>query len=169
MSRNISPRTTLSLLMDKLASKDGMVRQEARTPLVALGKPAVTSLNRALQHSASDQVRREAAKALGAIGDARSIPPLVKALSDSNSDVAWLAAEASSTFQKAAWPGIRCPLNSTHSLCWRSLPWPCAGRGINYNIRKLLSSVSPGTTRFENTPVGGSAASPCCRLRERCM
>ncbi len=93
-------------LMDKLASKDGMVRQKARKSLVALGKPAVSSLNKALQHSASDQVRWEAAKALGAIGDTRSIPPLVKALSDSNSDVTWLAAEALSKFKKTAWPSL---------------------------------------------------------------
>ncbi len=98
--------TNIESLMDKLASKDGLVRQKARESLVTLGKPTVTSLNRALQHSASDQVRWEAAKALGAIGDARSIRPLVKALSDSSFDVAWLAAEALSKFKKAAWPPL---------------------------------------------------------------
>jgi hypothetical protein len=92
--------------MDKLASKDGMVRQKARKSLVALGKPAVSSLNKALLDSVSDQVRWEAAKALGAIGDARSIPPLVKALSDSNSDVAWLAAIGLRKFKKTAWPPL---------------------------------------------------------------
>lgn len=96
--------TNIESLMDKLASKDGMVRQKARESLVALGKPAVSSLNKALQHSASDQVRWEAAKALGVINDARSIPTLVEALSDSNSDVTWLAAEALRKFKKTAWP-----------------------------------------------------------------
>lgn len=89
--------------MDKLASKDGMVRQKARESLVALGNPAVASLIRALKNSASDQVRWEGAKALGAINDARSIPTLVEALSDSNPDVTWLTAEALSKFKKAAW------------------------------------------------------------------
>lgn len=95
---------SIESLMDKLASKDGMVRQKARESLVALGKPAVASLIRALKNSTSDQVRWEGAKALGAINDARSIPTLVEALSDSNSDVTWLAAEALSKFKKAARP-----------------------------------------------------------------
>ncbi len=96
-----------------LASKDGMFRQKARESLVALGKPAVPSLIIALQNSTSDQVRWEAAKALGVIGDTRSIPPLVKALSDSNSDVAWLAAVGLSKFKKTAWsPLLRALLKS---------------------------------------------------------
>lgn len=80
MTRQIENGTNLESLMDMLASKDGMTRQKARKSLVALGKPAVSSLVRALQKSESDQLRWEAAKALGAIGDPRSIPRLVKAL-----------------------------------------------------------------------------------------
>lgn len=98
--------THLESLMSMLASNDGMIRQKARKSLVAFGKPAVSSLNHALQNSTSDQVRWEAAKALGEIVDIRSIPPLVKALEDSNSDVAWLAAEALSKFKKTAWPPL---------------------------------------------------------------
>jgi roadblock/LC7 domain-containing protein len=86
-----------------LASKDGMIRQRARRSLVVLGKPAVSPLTRDLQTSPSDQVRWEAAKALGAICDARSIPALIKALADSDYDVAWLAAEALIKFKKTAW------------------------------------------------------------------
>ena len=93
-------------LMDMLASKDGMVRRKARRSLVALGKPAASSLAQALRTSKLDQVRWEAAKALGAIGDTRSIPSLVKALEDSDPDVAWLAAEALSEFKKIAWPPL---------------------------------------------------------------
>jgi HEAT repeat protein len=92
--------------MGMLASKDGMIRRKARKSLVALGKPAVSGLAQALQASPLDQVRWEAAKALGAIGDARAIPSLVKALEDSDTDVAWLAAEALSEFKKAAWPSL---------------------------------------------------------------
>lgn len=98
--------TNLESLMNMLASKDGMARQKARKSLVALGKPAVNFLIQALQNSRSDQVRWEAAKALGAISDARSVPSLVKALEDSDMDVAWLAAEALRKFKKAAWPPL---------------------------------------------------------------
>ncbi len=92
--------------MEMLASKDGMVRQKARKALVALGKPAAPSLAKALQNSALDQVRWEAAKALSEIGDTRSIPALVKALEDSDFDVAWVAAEALIKFKRTAWPAL---------------------------------------------------------------
>jgi HEAT repeat protein len=89
--------------MDMLASKDGATRQRARKSLVALGKPAVSSLTRALQNSKVDHLRWEAVKTLGAIGDTRAIRPLVIALEDSDPDVAWVAAEALRKFKKAAW------------------------------------------------------------------
>src|SRR5664279_2458385 len=84
--------TSLESLMEMLASKDGMTRKKARISLVALGKQAVPSLTQALQNSKLDHLRWEAAKILGAIGDVKAIPPLVKALEDSDQDVAWLAA-----------------------------------------------------------------------------
>ena len=98
--------TTIKLLIDILKSENGATRQKARKTLVALGKPSVPSLTQALQNSKLDLVRWEAAKALGAIGDTRAIPRLVNALEDSNSDVAWLAAEALRQFKKAAWPPL---------------------------------------------------------------
>ena len=98
--------SNIESLMNMLANKDGMKRQNARESLVALGKPAVSSLIKALQNSPSNQVRWEAAKALGAIHDTRSIPSLVEALSDDDSDVTWLAAEALRKFKKTAWPPL---------------------------------------------------------------
>jgi roadblock/LC7 domain-containing protein len=98
--------TTMESLMDMLASEDGVIRQKARETLVALGKPAVSSLIQALHNSKLNQVRWEAAKALGSIGDTSSVPSLVKALEDSNSDVAWVAADALKTYKKAAWPPL---------------------------------------------------------------
>ena len=89
--------------LEMLANKDGMLRQKAREALVKLGKPAVPSLIQALQPSQPDQVRWEAAKALGAISDVRSIPVLVETLEDGDSGVAWLAAEALRPFNQAAW------------------------------------------------------------------
>jgi HEAT repeat protein len=106
MSEQKRTGANLESLMNMLASKDGMIRRKARRSLVALGKPAVFSFIRALRNSRSDQVRWEAAKTLGAIGDTRSIPVLVKALQDSNIDVAWLAAEALGKFKKAPWPSL---------------------------------------------------------------
>ncbi|MBE7444398.1 MAG: HEAT repeat domain-containing protein [Planctomycetia bacterium] len=103
MSNQKCTGTNLKTLMDTLSNKDGMIRQKARESLVALGKPAVSSLIQALQNSMLDQVRWEAAKGLGAIGDTKSIPPMVQALEDSDPDVAWLAAEALSNFEKTAW------------------------------------------------------------------
>jgi HEAT repeat protein len=96
----------LESLVDMLASKDGMVREKAREVLVSMGKPAVSSLTQALKHSGQDQVRWEAAKALGSIGDTRAIPSLVTALKDCNPDVAWLAAEGLIKFEKHAWPPL---------------------------------------------------------------
>jgi HEAT repeat protein len=98
--------TNIESLMDMLASKDGIIRQKAREELVALGKPAVSSLIRVLQDSRQDQVRWEAAKALGDINDTAAMPALVKALEDNNSDVTWVAANALKTFNKAAWPPL---------------------------------------------------------------
>jgi thioredoxin-like negative regulator of GroEL len=104
MSEQKLTGTNLESLIDLLESKNGATRMKARKSLVALGKPAVSSLIRTLQNSKQDHVRWEAAKTLGSIGDTRSIPVLVNALEDSNPDVAWLAAEALRKFKKAAWP-----------------------------------------------------------------
>ena len=104
MSRPIQTGVNLEFRIKTLASRDGIARQKARKSLVAMGKPATPSLIRALRNSKVGQVRWEAAKALGAIGDARAAPSLVKALEDNDPDVAWLAAEALQNFKKAAWP-----------------------------------------------------------------
>lgn len=99
-------QTELADLMEMLADKDGMVRQDAREQLVRQGQLALPPLKEALVNAKSDQVRWEAAKALGEIADPDSIPALVQALSDSNFDVSWLAAEALKKFKTVAWPSI---------------------------------------------------------------
>jgi len=93
----------LKYLVALLADTDGMIRERARESLVDTGKGAVLSLIKALQTSPLDQVRWEAAKALGAIDDTRSMLPLVNALKDSNDDVAWLAAEGLRKYKRDAW------------------------------------------------------------------
>jgi thioredoxin-like negative regulator of GroEL len=104
MSKQKRAGANIKALMDTFKSENGANRQKARKALVTLGRPAVPLLTQALQNSRLDQVRWEAAKTLGAIGDARAIPALVKALEDSDPDVAWLAAEALKQFKKEAWP-----------------------------------------------------------------
>jgi HEAT repeat protein len=103
MNTQPSTDTDLQSLMRMLESKDGLVRQKARIALVEMGDPAVIPLSEALKHSKLDHTRWGAAKALGEIVDARSIPALVHALDDTDADVAWLAGLALKKFEKAAW------------------------------------------------------------------
>jgi len=106
MSTPTDPGNTLDSLMESLSNKDGLLREKARKALMALGAPAVPPLMEALQHSKSDQVRWEAAKALGAMNDVRAIPALMAALFDRDSDVVWLAAVGLKSFGKRAWPAL---------------------------------------------------------------
>jgi len=91
-------------LVNQLESEDEKVRTRARKSLVTIGKQAVPSLSLMLENSKVYKARWEAAKALSEIGDLKSIPTLVKALEDPESDVAWLAAKTLEKFRKAAWP-----------------------------------------------------------------
>ncbi len=80
-----------SLIAD-LASDHGLTRQRARESLAAIGQPAVAPLIAALADS-KRQVRWEAVKALGEIGDPAAASALVSALEDEGSGIRWLAAE----------------------------------------------------------------------------
>ena len=91
-------------LVNQLESEDVKVRTRARKSLVTIGKQAVPSLSLVLENSKIYKARWEAAKALNEISDLKSIPILVKALEDPESDVAWLAAKTLEKFRKAAWP-----------------------------------------------------------------
>lgn len=106
MSKQITASKTLEAHLKAFESPDGMLRQSAREALVALGGTAVGPLARALGNAKEQQVRWEAAKALGAMNDARAIPALVRALEDDDSDVIWLAAEGLSQFGSVAWPAL---------------------------------------------------------------
>jgi len=106
MSNSESSGSSVEALMAALGSEDGMERQKAREALVLLKEPVVLPLIQALQTSKSDQLRWEAAKALGAIGDARAIPALVAALDDRDTDVGWVAADSLELFKMAAWPAL---------------------------------------------------------------
>lgn len=85
--------TTLTTLIEALASPDGVQRHIARDRLVGQREAAVPALITALR-SPDKTTRWEAAKALGEIRDARSATGLVRTLDDSGSAVRWLAATA---------------------------------------------------------------------------
>ena len=162
--------TNLESLMEMLASKDGLTRTKARKSLIALGKPAVPSLIRTLQNSKMDHLRWEAAKTLGAIGDTKAIPPLVKALEDSDHDVAWLAAIALKKFKKAAWPTLLRALIKRRSdsvLLRQGAHHVLRNQkedGFNDLLAKLMrnleSSVNPGL-------VQGAASDILTRMQEK--
>jgi HEAT repeat protein len=95
---------TTQSLVNLLESEDEKVRTKARKSLVTIGKQAVSPLSLVLENSKIHKARLEAAKALNEIGDLKSIPTLIKALEDPESDVAWLAAKTLEKFRKAAWP-----------------------------------------------------------------
>ena len=83
--------STSSAIAD-LARDDPLVRVRARHWLEAIGRPAVPALIEALADPSS-QVRWEAAKALGRMGDPAAAPSLVRALQDRGFGVRWLAAD----------------------------------------------------------------------------
>ena len=85
-------KTPIDSLIAKLRSHDGMERQHAREALVSIGTPAVAPLAALLKDSCQ-QVRWEAAKALGSIADATAAPALVDSLEDKDREIRWLAAE----------------------------------------------------------------------------
>jgi HEAT repeat protein len=109
-------KATLESLIETLGDDNANVRRDASLALVEIGKPAVPSLIKALGHhkkfvymgagwalwkigepsvkalikalkNDSITVRRQAATALGMIGDTRAVEPLIKALEDSSEGV----------------------------------------------------------------------------------
>ncbi len=83
----------IELRIRELASRDVLIVQQARESLTGCGRPAVPALLRALNDE-DDQIRWEAARVLGEIGDPATAPALVKTLTDQNFVVRWIASEA---------------------------------------------------------------------------
>lgn len=80
-------------LINGLAAKDGMARQQARHHLESMGSAAEGTLIDALGNE-QELVRWEAAKALTRVATGRSAEALVTRLGDDNTGIRWLAAEA---------------------------------------------------------------------------
>ena len=104
-------------LIPFLGHKNGWVRHHARECLVTVGKPAVPELIEALRNKNED-IRWEAAKALGQIKDPMAAPALVKALSDKNFGVRWLAAEGLIIMRNAAIPPLLQELIQHPDVIW---------------------------------------------------
>ncbi len=85
--------TEIRSSIQDLRNHDGGVRQEARNRLIFIGRMSVPFLTALLQDR-DDDVRWEAVKALGEIGDPRSAPELAERLMDGNYGVRWAASEA---------------------------------------------------------------------------
>ena len=83
---------TISSLINKLESEDGITRVKARKSLVAQGGAAVPPLIEAMKNK-NDWTRWEAAKTLAEIGDSTSVQALIDALEDDDFSIRWLAAE----------------------------------------------------------------------------
>lgn len=94
--------TQISDLISKLGHKDGLVRQNARLALQAIGRDAVPQLSELLSDRRK-YVRWEAAKALAEIASPSSARVLVMALEDKYFDVRWLAAVG---LIKIGWPAL---------------------------------------------------------------
>jgi len=120
----------LQSLINLLEDEDDAVRRKARKSLVIMGSKAVATLSFTLENSKIYKARWEAAKALGSIGDVRSIPTMIKALEDPESDVAWLAAKALKKMGKAAWPEL------FHVLVKRGPESVQLQHGAHYILRK---------------------------------
>lgn len=86
------PYSAIKSFIADLHSLNGEIRREARLALVDIGAPAVPLLISTLRDP-DDDVRWEAAKALGEIADARAASELVNTLMDHNFGIRWIAAE----------------------------------------------------------------------------
>ncbi len=141
----LQPRndTTIDTLVTKLASHNTATRRYAHESIVHIGQPAVSALIEALKHHDS-QVRWEAAKTLGEIGDPSAAPALVEALEDDAIQVRWRAGESLIIFREA---GLR-PL--LHALIQRA-----ESAWLRDSARHVLRGLVKTTQRLDDvvTPV----------------
>ena len=124
----------LASLVDALSSENSAVRRRARAQLVAIGKPAVGPLIRALADR-NHRVRWEAAKALSVLHDSEAAPALVRALSDEDVGVEWLASEALVALKRDALEPLLTALTKPLDSAWVSV-------GTRHALRELAKRRS---------------------------
>ncbi len=148
-------------LINQLSNSDNKLRLKARKSLIRIGKSVVVPLSNVLVNSEVYKARWEAAKALGAISDIKSIPALVKALEDAETDVVWLAAEALKKFGKVAWPELLSALVSrgAESVTLRNAAHHVLGKqhkdGLDDLLEILLKTLESGAVSV-STPIAAS-------------
>jgi HEAT repeat protein len=104
-------------LLERLSSRDGLQRQEARHQLVDMGRPVVPYLIKTLQ-SPNERMRWEAAKALGEIRDPMAAPALVQALEDDEAAIRWLSATGLIIMGRGALPSLLEALEGHSDSIW---------------------------------------------------
>jgi hypothetical protein len=87
-------RERVAALVVALGDPANPLHQGAVDDLVAIGEPAVSALNEALNPNRPWLTAYRAAEALGQIGDGRAAGPLLEALRHPNSNVRWSAVRA---------------------------------------------------------------------------
>ncbi len=92
MKGNEMDASSVDSLIEKLKSKDGLVRQNARNALVRIGKPALDALIKAFEDK-SDVMHWEVSKALNQIGGLKAANTLIQALEDKEFSIRWIGAE----------------------------------------------------------------------------
>ena len=124
---------TVQQHIDTLSASDVLVRDRARHALVRIGQPAVGPLIEALA-SAHENVRWEAAKALGEIGNPAAAPALIEALDDERFAVRWVAAEGLIALGRA---GVGALLNALMAASWDNV-W--LREGAHHVLRSQLGA-----------------------------
>jgi HEAT repeat protein len=126
--------TAVKALVAALKSQDGAIRITARRALQAIGEPAVPPLIAALT-STNNDVRWEAAKALGYLRAPQAAEALVAALRDGDTGVRWLAAEALGGLGRAGLePLLTALVHQSDSPLLRS--------GAHHVLRSLADTVA---------------------------
>jgi HEAT repeat protein len=157
-------------LIDELTCDDVLKCQRARHRLVSMGKASVTALINALD-SSRKQVRWEAAKTLGQIGDPSVIDALLKTLEqDSDFDVRWVAADGLASIGKAVLvPLLEAIITHSDSSWFRSgahhVAHNLAGRGFYNELRPVLIALEDPEPAVE-VPVAAETALSNLRKRK---
>jgi HEAT repeat protein len=140
-------------LISELTCDDVVRCQKARKTLVSIGKPAVAPLVKALKDQ-KEQMRWEAAKALGQIADPSATVALLEALEDKDFDIRWLAAEGLIAIGKDVLaPLLKALINHSDSIWFRNgahhVLHDLARRGLYDKVRPVLVALEDTESAIE--------------------